>query len=118
MKNAIQNTNHLLLLIFVFILTGCSNESPEEAIKNSWSSEIKVNDIISRQKTEDRRVVLFTAQGTDEGDKFEKVGFALLKRQGDKDWDLIVSDITAITDDSYSVRHSVLHYETDNGNVT
>ncbi|WP_406944225.1 hypothetical protein ACJA3J_12705 [Halobacillus sp. SY10] len=117
MKNAIQITKHILLLIFVFILTGCSNESPEEAIKNGWSSEIKVNDIISRQKTDVGRVVLFTAQGTDEGDRFEKVGFALLKRQGDKDWDFIVSNMTAITDDSYSARHSVLHYKTDNGNV-
>ncbi|MBA2174876.1 hypothetical protein H0266_08225 [Halobacillus locisalis] len=117
MKNTTQMTKHLLILLFAFILIGCSNESPEEAINNGWSSEIQVNDIISRQKTDDGRVVLFTAQGTDEGDRFEKVGFALLKRQSNQDWEFIVSNMTAITDDSHSTRHSVLHYETDDGNV-
>ncbi|WP_394218830.1 hypothetical protein [Halobacillus trueperi] len=117
MKKTTQINKHILLLVFVFIFTGCSNESPEEAIENGWSSEIKVNDILSSQKTDDGIVVLFTAQGADEGDRFEKVGFALLKRLSDKDWDFIVSDMTAITDDSFNATHSVFHYETVKGNV-
>ena len=111
------NYKHLLLLILVFILTGCSDESPEEAIDNGWSGEIKVNDIISRQKTDDGTVVLFTAQGVDESDRFGKVGYAILTRKSDKDWEFIFSDMTAITDDSFSASHSVLHYETEEGNV-
>lgn len=117
MKNTAQMTKHLCLLILVFILTGCSTESPEEAINNGWSDEIKVNDILSKQKTDDGTVVLFTAQGVEESDRFEKVGFALLNRQSDKDWEFIVSNMTAITDASFSARHSVLHYETEEGNV-
>lgn len=117
MKNTTQITKHLLLLLFVFIFTGCSDESPEEAINNGWSGEIKVKDIISKQKTGDGTIILFTAQDVDKSDRFEKIGFALLTGQNDKGWEFIVSDMTAITEDSFSARHSVLHYEIEKGNV-
>lgn len=117
MKNTEQMTIHLLLLMFILVLTGCSNESPEEAINDGWSGEIKVNDILSRQKTDDGTVVLFTAQDAGGSDRFEKVGFALLNRQSDEDWEFIVSNMTAITDASFSARHSVFHYETEEGKV-
>ncbi|MBX0358436.1 hypothetical protein [Halobacillus sp. Nhm2S1] len=117
MKNKIQITKYSLLIILVFILTGCINQSPEEAIKHGWSHEIKVNDIISRQETDGGTVFLFSAQDVEESGRFQKVGYAVLTGQNDKDWEFNVSDMTNITDDSFSARHSVLHYETEEGNV-
>ncbi|ARI77848.1 hypothetical protein [Halobacillus mangrovi] len=116
-RKTTQFSMHLLLLLVVFVFTGCSYESPAEAINNGWSGEIKVNDVLSRQKTDDGTIVLFTAQDVDKSEKFKKLGFALVTGQNDKSWEFIFSTMIAMTDDSFSARHNVFHYETEKGNV-
>ncbi|MBM7572353.1 hypothetical protein [Aquibacillus albus] len=116
-KKLTQFTKNLLLILFVFILIGCNNESPKEAINNGWSGEIEVNDIVSKQKTSDGTIVYFNAQDVDESDKFERLGIALVTSQSDTSWELIDSKISSITDESFSVRHKILRFKTDEGNV-
>ncbi|MCA1011678.1 hypothetical protein [Halobacillus halophilus] len=106
----------LLFLLFVGALTGCSNETPGEAINNGWSDEIKVNNVLSKQKLNEGTIALFTAKGADHS-QFNYVGVSLLKAQHDHDWEFIDSDMTAITEDFFSATHRVFHFETEDGNI-
>ena len=93
-KRTKQFSKSFLLLLLVCIFTGCSNKSPEEAINNGWSDEIKGIDVLSKQKIKEGTIALFTAQGANHS-HFENVGVALLNGQSDHDWEFIGSDMTS-----------------------
>ncbi|RWZ54476.1 hypothetical protein EQV77_14480 [Halobacillus fulvus] len=106
-----------LLLLLVFIGTGCSAETPKEAINNEWSGEIGVKDIVSKQKTKDGTMALFTGDSVEDHDNFEYLGIALMTGQSDEGWEVTFSDVTSITNDSFNIQHRVFHYETEKGNI-
>ncbi|WP_345240614.1 hypothetical protein [Pontibacillus salipaludis] len=111
-------TKHLFFISIVFILIGCSNESPKEAIDNRWSGELDVHEIISKKEITYGTVVLFSAYNVDENDALERVGVALLAKHSDSNWEVIDTTVESVENDSFAAHHKIVHIENGKGKET
>lgn len=102
---------HVFFISIVFILIGCNNESPKEAINNSWSGELDVHEIISNKEITHGTVFLFSAYNADENDALERVGVALLDKHSDSKWEVIDTTVDSVENDSFAAHHKILHIE-------
>ncbi|KGP91333.1 hypothetical protein N780_08765 [Pontibacillus chungwhensis BH030062] len=110
-----QFMKHIIILSFVFILLGCSNESPKEAINNHWADAVEVQKTISKQETTYGTLVLFSAYNADEKDPYERVGIAILTKHSDSNWEVIDTSVDSVRNNSFAAHHKILHTEDESG---
>jgi len=104
-------------LSLIIIVTGCSNNSPRETIKNAWEESLDINEIITRQKVSDGTIILFNAQNKNQRDGFEWIGIALVEKQNDSNWKLLDTGVGTVYNNIFSAHHEILRFETEKGKI-